>query len=128
LLICCGTGIELGAGDATLGVELGDTVDIGWVSSVGASLGVAAVASLGFAVGPCVGSLESSSDGNDVGETLGSSVFAELWAELGPALLCIVGESLGWLLGSELCSAEGLEVAFTVVGKMHGALLASNKQ
>jgi hypothetical protein len=77
LLICCGTGIELETGDAAPGVELGDTVDIRRVSSVGASLGVAAVALLGFAVGPRVGSLESSSDGKDGGETLGSSVFVD---------------------------------------------------
>jgi hypothetical protein len=57
LVICCGTGIELGTGDPALGVELGDTV------------GVAAVASLGFAVGPRVG--------KDFGETLGSSVFVK---------------------------------------------------
>ena len=77
LLIFCGTGIELGPGDAALGAILGDAVDIGRVSSVGASLGVVTVASLGFAVRLLVGSLESFSDGKDVGETLGSSFFVD---------------------------------------------------
>jgi hypothetical protein len=42
--------------------------------------------------------------GSEVGEVL------ELGAEL------IAGESLGVLLASGVCSADGLEVAFTVVG------------
>jgi hypothetical protein len=48
--------------------------------------------------------------GLELGDGLVAAEGVELGAELVP------GDTLGWLLGIELCSAEGLKVAFTVVG------------